>query len=89
MANERFGHDRYAKIGILTGLNYVAQGFGSIVISPLIKRFSTRNVLSTAVILFALVSAIILIVDAATGGVLKFQTSDNMTQYGNWDPNGV
>ena len=89
MANERFGDDRYAKIGILTGLNYAAQGIGSIVISPLIKRLPTRIVLCAAVVLFGVVSAMILIIDAATGGAIKFNTTDNVTQYGHWSPNGV
>ncbi|UZJ56388.1 hypothetical protein CBS101457_005708 [Exobasidium rhododendri] len=87
MANERFGDDRYAKIGILTGLNYAAQGLGSIVASPLVKRLPTRIVLSAAVVLFGVVSTVILIVDAATGGVLKNKTASNTTQYGRWDPN--
>jgi hypothetical protein len=88
MSNERFGDNRYAKIGILTGLNYAAQGFGSIIISPLIKRLPARVLLSSAVIVFAVVSAMILIVDAATGGTLKFKTTDNITHYGTWNPNG-
>lgn len=88
MSNERFGENRYAKMGILTGLNYAAQGFGSIVISPLIKRLPTRYVLCAAVIMFGVVSAMILIVDAATGGIVKFKTIDNTTHYGSWSPDG-
>lgn len=88
MSNERFGENRYAKMGLLTGLNYAAQGIGSIIISPLIKRLPTRYVLCAAVILFSIVSAMILIVDAATGGVVKFKTTDNTTHYGTWNPNG-
>lgn len=88
MSNERFGDNRYAKIGILTGLNYAAQGLGSIIISPLIKRLPTRLVLCAAVVVFAVVSAMILVVDAATGGTLKFKTADNTTHYGTWNPNG-
>jgi hypothetical protein len=88
MANERFGEQRYKKIGILTGLNSAAQCIGSIVIAPLIKKRPTRTVLSFAVLTFGLISAILLIVDAATGGVLKFKTANNKTKYGNWSPNG-
>jgi MFS family permease len=88
MSNERFGENRYAKMGVLTGLNYAAQGIGSIIISPLIKRLPTRYVLCAAVILFSVVSAMILIVDAATGGIVKFKTKDNTTHYGTWNPNG-
>ncbi|KAL0574381.1 hypothetical protein V5O48_007582 [Marasmius crinis-equi] len=70
LANERFGKDKYSKIGLLTGLNYAI-------------------VLSTAVFVFGLVSAILLVVDASTGGVMKFRTSDNKTRYGTWNPNGL
>jgi hypothetical protein len=45
IANERFGDQRYEKIGLLTGLNYAMQGIGSIIIAPLVKRFPTRSVL--------------------------------------------
>lgn len=30
-----------------------------------------------------------LIVDASTGGQLKFKTADNKTHYGNWNPNAL
>lgn len=86
MSNERFGDSRYAKIGLLTGLNYAAQGFGSIIVSPLIKRLPTRLILCAAVIAFAIVSAVILIVDASTGGIPKFKTATNTTRYGSWNP---
>ena len=88
-ANERFGDRRYEKIGILTGVNYAAQSIGSILVAPLIKRYPTRSVLAIAVLTFGIISAIPLIADAATGGVLKFKTADNKTQYGSWDPNGL
>ncbi|KAJ7281053.1 major facilitator superfamily domain-containing protein [Mycena rebaudengoi] len=89
MANDRFGDQRYKKIGILTGLNSAMQCVGSIVIAPLIKRYPTRSVLSYAVLTFGLISAIVLVVDAATGGKIKFATADNKVKYGNWDPNGL
>jgi hypothetical protein len=38
--------------------------------------------------MFGLISAILLIVDASTGGKLKYKTADNVTHYGNWNPNG-
>lgn len=87
MANERFGDERYQKIGLLTGLNSAAQCVGSIVVAPLIKRVPTRTVLSCAVLAFGVVSAILLVVDAATGGKLKYKTPDNNSHYGNWNPN--
>jgi len=33
-----------------------------------VKRFPTKNVLSVAILIFALCSALLLIIDAATGG---------------------
>jgi hypothetical protein len=30
-----------------------------------------------------------MIVDAATGGVIRYKTADNKTHYGNWNPNGL
>jgi len=38
---------------------------------------------------FGVISAVLLIADAATGGKLKFNTPDNKTKYGNWNPNGL
>lgn len=88
MANERFEpRDRYQKMAILTGLNYATQGLGSIIISPLVKHCPTRSVLSIGSVLFALVSAGVLVIDAVTGGAIKFNTPNNETKYGNWDPN--
>jgi hypothetical protein len=48
----------------------------------LIKRYPTRSVLSYAVLTFGLISAIVLVVDAATGGKIKFATADNKVKYG-------
>ncbi|CAD6940075.1 unnamed protein product [Tilletia controversa] len=87
LANERFAKDKYQKIGILTGINYAAQGIGSILISPLIKRYPTRSVLSLAVLGFAIISAILLITDAATGGQPRTMRTDGKDFYGKYDPN--
>ncbi|KAH8827873.1 major facilitator superfamily domain-containing protein [Flagelloscypha sp. PMI_526] len=89
MANERFGDQKYRKIGILTGLNYAMQCVGSIIVAPLIKRFPTRSVLSTAVLIFGLISAILLIVDGSTGGVMAFKAPGGKTKYGTWNPNAL
>ena len=43
------------------------QCVGAILIAPLVKQFPTRTVLSAAVFAFGLMTAILLIVDAATG----------------------
>jgi MFS family permease len=58
----------FERIGLLTGLNQAFQVFGSIIIAPLVKRYPTKNVMSAAILVFAVFSAILLIVDAATGG---------------------
>jgi hypothetical protein len=58
------------------------QCVGSIIVAPLIKKFPTRSVLSVAVLTFGLISAILLIVDAGTGGVMKINTSNNKDHYG-------
>ncbi|KAJ8091066.1 hypothetical protein PM082_024677 [Marasmius tenuissimus] len=87
LANERFGENRYSNIGILTGVNYAMQCIGSIIVAPLIKRYPTRSVLSTAVLVFGVISAILLVVDASTGGVMKFKTGDQAAKYGSWNPN--
>jgi len=60
---------------------------GSILIAPLIRRFPTRSVLAMAVMVFGLLTAILMIVDASTGGRVKRGNED--TQYGNWNPNGL
>ncbi|KAL0060626.1 hypothetical protein AAF712_012569 [Marasmius tenuissimus] len=82
LANERFGDAKYTKIGILTGLNYAMQCVGSIIVAPLIKKYPTRSVLSTAVFIFGLISAILLVVDAATDGKMKWNTPNKQTHYG-------
>ncbi|KAF2826298.1 hypothetical protein CC86DRAFT_292717 [Ophiobolus disseminans] len=81
----------FQRVGLLTGLNQAFQCVGSILIAPLIKRYPTKNVLSCAILIFALMSSILLILDAATGG--KFRPSkhprDNYSYYGNYDTDGM
>ena len=61
----------FQRVGLLTGLNQACQCVGSILIAPLIKRYPTKNVLSCAIVVFAFLTALLLIVDAATGGYIK------------------
>ncbi|KAH7321266.1 hypothetical protein B0I35DRAFT_210681 [Stachybotrys elegans] len=56
------------QIGLAQGLNQAFQCVGSILIAPLIKRYPTKNVLSCAIVVFGVFTAIILVMDAATGG---------------------
>ncbi|GAB1315361.1 hypothetical protein MFIFM68171_05571 [Madurella fahalii] len=58
----------FERVGLLTGLNQAFQCIGSILIGPLVKRYPTKNVLSCAILVFGLCSALLLIIDAATGG---------------------
>jgi MFS family permease len=58
----------FERIGLLTGLNQAFQVVGSIIISPLVRHYRTKNIMSVAIFIFAIFSAILLIVDAATGG---------------------
>lgn len=58
----------FGRVGLLTGLNQAMQCVGAILIAPLMKRFATKNILSCAILVFGLFTAILLIVDAATGG---------------------
>jgi Na+/melibiose symporter-like transporter len=55
------------KVGAASGINQAAQCIGAILIAPLIKRWPTRTVLATAIFMFAVMTAILLIVDASTG----------------------
>ncbi|KAI1872862.1 hypothetical protein JX265_004761 [Neoarthrinium moseri] len=58
----------FTKQQLAVGLNYAFQCVGSILIAPLIQRYATKNVLSVAILVFGIFTAILLIVDAATGG---------------------
>lgn len=81
----------FQRVGILTGLNQAFQCVGSILIAPLIKRYPTKNVLAIAVLVFGLMSSLLLILDAATGG--KFVPSNHpkgdFSYYGDYDTDGM
>ncbi|KAK5071863.1 hypothetical protein LTS08_001041 [Lithohypha guttulata] len=61
----------FERVGLLQGLNQAFQCVGSILIGPLIKRFPTKLVLAVAIFCFGLLTAILMIVDASTGGTFK------------------
>lgn len=81
----------FGRVGLLTALNQVFQCIGSILIAPLIKRYPTKLVLSVAILVFAVFTAILLIVDAGTGGYIKptnwskEHAKDDFGYYGNYD----
>jgi MFS family permease len=85
----------FERVGLLTGLNQAFQCVGSILVAPLVKRFATKNVLSTAILVFGLLTAILLIVDAATGGSIKpkdwskTHKSDDFGYYGDYNTDGI
>ncbi|KAI9374102.1 major facilitator superfamily domain-containing protein [Aspergillus egyptiacus] len=85
----------FQRVGLMVGLNQACQCVGSILIAPLIRRFPSRVVLAAAVLVFGLLSALLLIVDASTGG--KFAPSSfrdrhpehDFHYYGNYNTDGI
>ncbi|KAF9474513.1 MFS general substrate transporter [Pholiota conissans] len=87
LATDRFkAAHTFSKLGAASGVNQAAQCVGAILIAPLIRRFPTRSVLSSAIFLFGLMTVILLIVDAATGGEFK-KPGAKTPSYGSWNPN--
>lgn len=84
LAQDRFKANRtFTKWGALSGLNQAMQCVGSILIAPLIRKYATRSVLASAILVFGLITAILLIVDAGTGGKIK---SNGKIHYGRYNP---
>ncbi|KAG0333834.1 hypothetical protein BG000_008848 [Podila horticola] len=82
LASDRFKDGTFKNLAILQGLNQAFQCVGSIAIAPLIRRFPTKSVLSGAILCFGLLSALVVIIDVATGG----QIPDGKIQRpGNWN----
>jgi len=75
-------------VGAAQGINQAAQCVGAILISPLIKKFPTRTILACSIFFFGLMTALLLIVDAATGGEIKPKGAKSPS-YGHWNPNLV
>jgi len=87
LATDRFkATNKYTKLNAASGVNQAAQCVGAILIAPLIKRWPTRSVLAGAIFLFSVMTVILLIVDASTGGRMKPAGAKNPV-YGNWDAN--
>lgn len=84
LATDRFNErSTFASLAILQGLNQAFQCVGSIAIAPLIKRFPTKSVLASSIGIFGLLSALIIIIDVATGGKIP---QDGKKLYGQWNP---
>ncbi|KAF8651045.1 hypothetical protein AX16_004908 [Volvariella volvacea WC 439] len=89
LAADRFtAAHTFTKLGAAQGLNQAAQCVGAILIAPLVRRWPTRTVLAVAILLFGLMTVILLIVDAATGGRIRPEGAEKPA-YGNWDPNAI
>ncbi|KAH7356981.1 hypothetical protein BKA65DRAFT_580217 [Rhexocercosporidium sp. MPI-PUGE-AT-0058] len=61
----------FGRVGLLTGLNQAGQCLGSMLVTPLIRKNPTKTVISGAVLAFGILTAVLLIVDASTGGRIK------------------
>ncbi|CAF3117896.1 unnamed protein product [Rotaria sp. Silwood2] len=61
----------FEKVGLLIGLNQASQYIGSVLVSPLVKRWRIQFVLSSTIFILALSTAIFMIIDVATGGRIK------------------
>ena len=84
----------FQRIGLLSGLNQGFQCLGSILIAPLVKRYRTRTVLSISIFIFGIFAAILLIVDAATGGRIKprkfsSEHENDFNYYGNYPTDAI
>ena len=80
LATNRFDQDAaksrtpahtFEKVGYVAGLNQALQCCGSILVAPLIKHLPTRTVLAIAIFVFAIFTAILIVLDSATGGYIK------------------
>lgn len=85
----------FERVGLLTGLNQAFQCVGSILIAPLVKKYPTKNVLSIAIFVFGIFSALLLIIDAATGGTFvpvafkETHSEHDFSYYGSYNTDGM
>ncbi|KAK8198787.1 hypothetical protein IWX49DRAFT_509555 [Phyllosticta citricarpa] len=82
----------FQRVGLLQGLNQAFQCVGAILIAPLIKRWPTRLVLSAAIIVFGVLTALLLIIDASTGGKIRPSSvtdDDDYSYYGDYNTDGM
>jgi hypothetical protein len=85
----------FERVGLLTGLNQAFQCVGSILIAPLVKRYPTKNVLSIAIFVFGILSALLLVIDAATGGTFvpaafkETHPEHDFSYYGDYNTDGM
>ncbi|KAI9189600.1 hypothetical protein H9P43_001035 [Blastocladiella emersonii ATCC 22665] len=72
--------------GAVVSVNYACQSIGSLLVSPLIKRWPTSRVLATSIFLFGLIVAIIPILEAVNGGGSTGLGDEKNYKNGSWDP---
>ncbi|KAI1952771.1 hypothetical protein LOZ12_005802 [Ophidiomyces ophidiicola] len=104
LATNRYDYDAFRahaqpktfeRVGLLTGLNQAFQCIGSILIAPLVRRAPTRLVLAVSILVFGLFTALLLILDASTGGRFvppEFRTdhpSMDFHYYGHYNTDGI
>lgn len=70
-AVDRFPKENaFTLLGALQGANQACQCIGSLLVAPLIIRYSTNKVLGMAIWLFCIMAIALLVAEAATGGTL-------------------
>ncbi|KAI9190107.1 hypothetical protein H9P43_001545 [Blastocladiella emersonii ATCC 22665] len=72
--------------GTVVSVNYAAQSIGSLLVSPLIKRWPTSRVLAMSIFLFGLLVAIVPVLEATTGGGSTGLGNEKTYKAGDWNP---
>ncbi|KKK18494.1 hypothetical protein P175DRAFT_0500756 [Aspergillus ochraceoroseus IBT 24754] len=104
LATNKYDYDAYIthtppktfqRVGLMVGLNQACQCVGSILIAPLIRRFPARIVLAAGVLVFGILSALLLVIDASTGGTFAPASFRNnhpehdFHYYGRYNTDGI
>ncbi|KLJ09222.1 hypothetical protein EMPG_15363 [Blastomyces silverae] len=104
LATNRYDYDAFVsnttsktfeRVGLLTGLNQAFQCIGAILIAPLVRRAPTKVVLAVSVLAFGLLTALLLIVDASTGGTFvpkgfrENHPRNDFSYYGKYNTDGL
>lgn len=85
MATDRFtAQNTFTKLGLLQALNQAFQCVGAILIAPLVKMYPIRSVLTVAIFVFGILSALVMIIDGATGGQIR--APGQGPTFGSWTP---
>ncbi|KAJ3363068.1 hypothetical protein GGF32_004933 [Allomyces javanicus] len=72
--------------GVIVSVNYACQSIGSLLVAPLIKRWSTPRVLSISILLFGLLVLIVPILEGVTGGGNTGLGDEKNYREGSWPP---